>query len=231
VDEALSGAEMLDLIKKKKYHIIFLDHMMPEMDGVEAMKLLKQAARAKNRETRFVALTANAVSGAREMFHAEGFDGFIPKPIETGELERVLCRILPISKVRITQGESREGSSHDSRGYYGDELGVERCFGDRDLFNRLRRIFVEEMPHNLRVFRSAYATGTMEPYSVRLRSLRDGARIIGEEELVRRARRLEQAIADSDTIRVQKGHADLCTYYEECVQAIRERLEKEGYFV
>ena len=79
--------------------MIFMDHMMPEMDGVEAMKLIKSAAEDLGRNIIVVALTANAVSGAREMFLREGFDGFIAKPINTADFERVMLRLLSGSKM------------------------------------------------------------------------------------------------------------------------------------
>jgi CheY-like chemotaxis protein len=102
-ETAASGQESLDKFRDKTYDIIFMDHMMPEMDGVEAMKRLKQMAREKDRNILIVALTANAVSGAKEMFLNEGFDGFIAKPIDIMEFERVMKRILPPRNVRYEE--------------------------------------------------------------------------------------------------------------------------------
>ena len=67
---------------------------MPEMDGVEAMKIIKTIAGEQNKKTAVIALTANAVSGAREMFMKEGFDGFIAKPMSIPEFEHVMLRVL-----------------------------------------------------------------------------------------------------------------------------------------
>ena len=72
-----------------------MDHMMPEMDGVEAMKKIRAIEKDKGSDVKIVALTANAVSGAREMFLKEGFDGFISKPIDLNDFERVMKRVLP----------------------------------------------------------------------------------------------------------------------------------------
>ena len=94
VDTAASGREAIRKCRDNDYDLIFMDHMMPEMDGVEAMKLIKAAARDVGKEIIVVALTANAVSGAREMFIKEGFDGFIAKPINTADFERVMQRVL-----------------------------------------------------------------------------------------------------------------------------------------
>ena len=94
IDTAGSGKEAIRKFRDNDYDLIFMDHMMPEMDGVEAMKLIKAAAADLDRSIPIVALTANAVSGAREMFMKEGFDGFIAKPINIADFERVMLRVL-----------------------------------------------------------------------------------------------------------------------------------------
>ena len=94
IDTAGSGKESIRKFRENDYDLIFMDHMMPEMDGVEAMKQIKAAARDLSKNIIVVALTANAVSGAREMFIKEGFDGFIAKPINRADFERVMQRVL-----------------------------------------------------------------------------------------------------------------------------------------
>ncbi len=94
IDTAGSGKESIARFRDNEYDLIFMDHMMPEMDGVEAMKQIKSLASDLDRQIAVIALTANAVSGAREMFIQEGFDGFIAKPIHTSDFERVLLRVL-----------------------------------------------------------------------------------------------------------------------------------------
>ena len=99
VDTAPGGWEAIEACEEKDYDVIFMDHMMPQMDGVEAMKHLRMNAARRRKKLCIVALTANAISSAREMFLSEGFDGFIPKPIVVTELERVLKHILPASAI------------------------------------------------------------------------------------------------------------------------------------
>ena len=94
-DTAQSGREAIKKYESGEYDIVFMDHMMPEMDGVEAMKQIRQIAASDGRAPIVIALTANALSGAREMFMKEGFDGFIAKPIDIGVFERVMKRVLP----------------------------------------------------------------------------------------------------------------------------------------
>ena len=99
VSTAASGPEAIQMCSTEDYALVFMDHMMPEMDGVEAMKRIRFNASRFRKEICIVALTANAISSAKEMFLSEGFDGFIPKPIEISELERVLKRVLPKSAI------------------------------------------------------------------------------------------------------------------------------------
>ncbi len=106
-DTAESGMEALEKYNKEDYDVIFMDHMMPEMDGVEAMKRLREQAARKGKKPVFVALTANALSGAKEMFMKEGFDGFIAKPIDTGVFERVMKNVLPEDMIHF-EGRSEE---------------------------------------------------------------------------------------------------------------------------
>ena len=106
VDTAGSGKEAIRKFRENDYDLIFMDHMMPEMDGVEAMKQIKAVAADLDRKVIVIALTANAVSGAREMFIREGFDGFIAKPINTSDYERVMLRVLPADRISY-EGRSR----------------------------------------------------------------------------------------------------------------------------
>ncbi len=95
VDTAESGKDAIKKYEDNDFDVIFMDHMMPEMDGVETMKHIRQVADASYRKPVIIALTANALSGAREMFMKEGFDGFIAKPIDIREFERVMKNVLP----------------------------------------------------------------------------------------------------------------------------------------
>ena len=97
-ETAESGREAIDKCNVKKYDIIFMDHMMPEMDGIETTHLLKKECKL-NRRTPIVALTANAVSGMKQVFKDSGMADFISKPIEIKVLSRVLREWMPKSKI------------------------------------------------------------------------------------------------------------------------------------
>ena len=95
VDTCLSGKEAVARCEAIPYDIIFLDHMMPGFDGVQTLKKIRELLSGAYQDLPVIALTANTVSGAREMFRSEGFTEFVPKPIERTVLERVLRKVLP----------------------------------------------------------------------------------------------------------------------------------------
>ncbi|MBR1486385.1 MAG: response regulator, partial [Synergistaceae bacterium] len=103
IDTASSGLEMLQMIRMNHYDMIFLDHRMPGMDGIEAFHAMKKITDGINFNTPVVALTANAVLGARQLYIDEGFSDYISKPIDTVRLEQVLLEYLP--KDFIIKGE------------------------------------------------------------------------------------------------------------------------------
>ena len=102
VETVLSGMESIELVKQNKYDIIFMDHMMPQMDGIETVAQIKELGDFPSKDATIIALTANAISGAKEMFLNNGFDDFIAKPIKVNELEEKLLQYLPKEKIKYT---------------------------------------------------------------------------------------------------------------------------------
>ena len=99
IDTATSGEECLALAKKNSYDVILLDHMMPQMDGVETFQKLRENTSGLNYGTPVIALTANAIEGAKEEYKALGFDDYLSKPIKGEELEDMIRRYLPEDKI------------------------------------------------------------------------------------------------------------------------------------
>lgn len=92
---ANSGESCLELVKQNRYDIIFLDHMMPTMDGIETLQNMKKLEDNLSKEAAVVVLTANAIAGAREMYLEQGFDDYLSKPIDSQELESTIRKYLP----------------------------------------------------------------------------------------------------------------------------------------
>ncbi len=94
LDTALSGAEAITMTQKTKYDLIFMDYLMPEMNGVEAFHKIRDDQDNPNRETPTIVLTANAVVGAREQYLAEGFAEYLSKPVKQAELVAMIEHFL-----------------------------------------------------------------------------------------------------------------------------------------
>ena len=102
IDTAPSGAEALTKTLNKMYNVIFMDHLMPEMDGIECHRKIRAQVGGMCRESKIVALTANAGGENRALYEAEGFDGYLVKPVSGEELEKELYRLLPSDLVYVT---------------------------------------------------------------------------------------------------------------------------------
>ncbi len=133
MDEAMSGKDCLKLCDKQKYDLIILDYRMPEMDGIETLKLLRENTNGKNYTTTVVALTANAIAGARERFLSEGFDDYITKPVDGNRLEELLLMYLPSDKVKYSNAvhvesevvqPEKESPGHKQPESWRDSLGI-----------------------------------------------------------------------------------------------------------
>ena len=108
VDTCLSGREAVVQCSSVSYDIIFLDHMMPGFDGVETLKKIREIHNGIYQDLPVIALTANTVSGARDMFRSEGFTEFVPKPIERTVLERVLRKVLPKGCIQYSMSPTKD---------------------------------------------------------------------------------------------------------------------------
>ncbi len=95
IDTAESGAEAIEKMKESRYDIVFLDHMMPEMDGVETLSRIKSDPDIDSESTPIIALTANAISGVDKMYREHGFADYLSKPVDPISLEKILLKYLP----------------------------------------------------------------------------------------------------------------------------------------
>lgn len=115
VTMASSGPEALEKLNTPEFDCVFLDHMMPDMDGVETLHKLRQKPGLYYQSLPVIAFTANAIGGAREMFMAEGFNDFIAKPIELSVLERILRRYIPAQmQIPVEEEEAAAAGKPDS---------------------------------------------------------------------------------------------------------------------
>ena len=107
VDLATSGEQCLNFMQKKKYDIVFLDHMMPGMDGVETLHRMKELENNLSPDVPVIALTANALSGAKDQYYDYGFDDYLSKPVDYSDLEKTILSYLPKEKIHPIEEEAK----------------------------------------------------------------------------------------------------------------------------
>jgi len=110
IDLCFSGEEAIEEVKRNLYDLVFMDHMMPKMDGIEATKLIREMGNGNPHYASLpiIALTANAVAGTKEMFLSNGFNDFLSKPIDTARLNVILGRWLPKEKQEKLNADAME---------------------------------------------------------------------------------------------------------------------------
>ena len=252
VSTATSGTESIEMCRDHAYDIIFMDHMMAGMDGVEAMKKIRTDVKGLNHDIPIVALTANAMSSAKQMFIAEGFDGFVSKPIEIEELERTMKRVLPADLISFeseegldTINESTEKSETDSADASAEieessdsikdklarlgidiETGLMYCGGDTDLYDELILQFAEEASDKRKKLRAFYNDKDMKNYEIIIHAAKSTSKMIGAGELSDDAMKLEHAAHDFDMNYIDENHSRVIDDYKKITDGILEAYGK-----
>lgn len=244
-----SGMKALELCEKEEFDLIFLDHMMPGMDGVETLKRLRSFFAETGKSAVVIAFTANAVSGAREMFYREGFDEFVSKPIEMVELERVLRNVLPDSRIRFVDKEYKPESggklSADAQKETAKQAddhktalleqagihiqnGLQYCLDDMAFYEELLLKFAGDAGKKQEDMTGFFAREDWENYRILVHALKSTARMIGADELSEQAKRLEDAAKDQDTAYIGTHHEEVLIKYRDTVQGIRRAFGGEA---
>ncbi|MDR2541840.1 MAG: transporter substrate-binding domain-containing protein [Treponema sp.] len=206
-ETASSGKQAIKMIRENNYDLVFMDHMMPEMDGIEATKIL--------RETGFklpiIALTANAIAGAREEYIAAGMDDLLNKPINKSLLNQLLLFWLPQEKVNIITNESiiRNGNKKPAVARFWQkveqikglsvETGLDRVSGQRDVLEKSFKLTIKEIEKCDRNLKTFLASNDLRNFSIEVHSMKGSLANIGVMELSKRAFELETAADNGDS--------------------------------
>jgi signal transduction histidine kinase/CheY-like chemotaxis protein/HPt (histidine-containing phosphotransfer) domain-containing protein len=208
VDLCSSGSQAIEKIKLESYNLVFMDHMMPEMDGIEA------TARIRMWETELkeqgvvrsavpiIALTANAVVGMKEMFIEKGFNDFLAKPIDISKLDEVLARwITKEKRERRTEKEMEMEqekttlTNGSAAGISGVDIqkGISMTGGKMIFYRQVMDLFCEDAQERLSVMQNAPETADLSEFVIHVHSLKSASASIGAAEMSRCAAELEAA--------------------------------------
>ena len=226
-DYAGSGQEAVDKSAQKHYDIIFMDHMMPVMDGIEAAHIIRKSGAPTVDGTRIIALTANAVNGMKEMFLSEGFDDFVSKPIEMEQLERVLKKYLKMTLTAETP-EKAESDGWEVPAGADAELCKKYSGGDYGVFLAACESYRDDGREKIERMCALEAAGDAGGYAIEAHALKSTSLTLGMSELSEAAKKLELAGKRGSAEEISAGHGLLIEQYKSFLAALEEFLKKHG---
>jgi len=219
---ATSGKEAIEMLRMEKYNLIFMDHMMPEMDGIETTKRIREMGI----NTPIIALTANAVTSAKEMLLVSGMDDFIAKPIVKEQLYEILAKWIPDSKYidpQIEEVVSIKNRVLEDQGFWEKidkiedlsfNIGLERVSGQIDIYKDTLKLFIKETQKYIMVLAELLAANDLHNFTIQAHSIKSSLANIGAMNLSAKAYELESAASRNDI--------DFCTTH---LQSFSEELD------
>ncbi len=232
--EASSGAEAIKMVRDTRFNIIFMDHMMPEMDGIEATRIIREDCGVNGRTPIVIALTANAMAGVREKFLNNGFQDFIAKPLDRKPLNEVLSRWIPnaykqkavhentvshgpeirFDDIQIEGIDVEEAKKHHS-GKVEDYLELLQlyCLDGQRKHGHLKQLLEDE---------------DITDYGIEVHGLKSASANVGAMELSAQAREHEEAAMRGDIAFIKMHSAELLAGYDRQVKAIQHFLEQQA---
>ncbi len=220
-----SGRETIELLRKEKFDILFLDHMMPEMDGIETLAALKEENLVNG--TVVIALTANAVVGAEEQYLNAGFDGYLSKPIMVDDIEKALRKYLPADAVKTTQDEVVIESSSTSLTIekarslgLNVEAGIGYACGEEDFYLELLTDYANGASEKCSELVSYLEKGDLKNYEILVHSLKSSSKTVGADDVSAQAKALEEASKNGDTDFVNAHHGQFIKDFTDLANAL-----------
>ncbi len=245
VSKATSGREALEMIKSMDYDFIFMDHMMPEMDGIETLHQIRKKSGNYYQKVPVIALTANAIAGMREKFLLEGFTDFLEKPIERSVLERVLRRnisaekLLPVTETvneqkqkvadedvpdsKMEDREEETSQVEDPDAVEGLDLqsGLLYC-GGRVGYRRILKCHSQTGEANRRNIEQLYQQQKWTEYTIAVHGVKSAMKSIGAVELSEQAKALEMAGKENDIAYIRAHHDEMLAEYQRVIENIQK---------
>ncbi|MDE7297733.1 MAG: response regulator, partial [Lachnospiraceae bacterium] len=231
ITEAESGPEAIELVKRKLFDIIFMDHMMPMMDGIEAVQKIRKDCGENGKKPVIIALTANAMEGVRESFLANGFQDFITKPIDRRAMHAVLLKWIPQDK-RIKGGAWIAGRQSNDvfrkviiEGIDTDEVAG-HYNGSIEEYNELLTLYCLDGKRKLKVLQELWQEQDYEGYGIEVHALKSASANVGAMRLSSRAKEQEKAVNRGDLALVDRCVPKLLAEYEEQLGHIQSYLDE-----
>lgn len=226
--EAESGPEAIELVRTAWYDIIFMDHMMPGMDGIEAAEIIRRDCGENGAAPVIIALTANAMEGMREHFLEHGFQDFIAKPLDRKELNDILLRWVP-EKYRQSEIREEECKPLNPAKFQIDGINMDAAMqyysGDEDGFIELLEIYCMDGKRKIPLLYELVETDILR-YQIEVHGLKSASANIGALGVSAMAREQENAAAQGDRELIGQKFPLLMAEYETLLANIGQFLEQ-----
>lgn len=246
---AASGVQCIDAVENNKYDIIFLDHMMPGMDGIETLQQLL-SKKLIDENSVVIALTANAIVGARERYLEAGFTDYLSKPIDIDKLEEKLIKYIPEEKVSYRKtsdenananggasgnqsevseaalnGENAE-AAEEKTGVLDHELALKFLLGDEEAYNEIAEVYIETSNDKIADLDKFYDEKDWKSFSVVVHGIKSSSLSVGAQKLSDLAKAMEYASEEGNADFVEENYFTLLTMYQEVLTELRNYLEE-----
>ena len=222
IDTVLSGKEALEKVKKTEYDILFIDHRMPELDGIETLHEMRKMKKNLCKDKPCIALTANAISGVKQMYLDEGFSDYLSKPVNPEKLEDMIRQYLPKEYLENYNSEpefdfsdsENEKADFDLSGIKGIDLeaALKNCGGKELLITTMRKYYDSIDSHAAEI-QKYFDKEDWENYGTKVHSLKSSSRLIGAIELSEQAEYLENCADENKIEEIQKNHKSLMNLF------------------
>jgi len=229
IDVCQSGAEAIELVSGKSYDIVFMDHMMPEMDGIEAAAKIRSLEGEEYKRLPIVALTANAVSGVREMFLQNGFNDFLAKPIETVKLNAILDAWLPKDKKTpyVAEENDEYAPAFEIPGI-DVSAGVQMTGGNERNYLRALSAFYKDGLEKLAQIADSFERGDAKTYAAAAHAVKGAGASVGAMKLSSFAKALELAAKNENLDYIRDNHETFTDEFKTLLSNIRYVVTPEN---
>ncbi|MCI5726924.1 MAG: response regulator [Clostridium sp.] len=204
-----SGRECLELVKHNRYDIIFLDHMMPEMDGIETLNKMKVQKENISRESKVIALTANAIKGAREKYLEAGFEDYVEKPINSKILGSIIQKNLSQDLIEFIKKENEE-FSNVAFGLFENMEEIIENVGGLDTYNEILKNYylaIDCIENEINeYFEKIDVDDNLKNYTIKVHALKSSAKTIGAKDLAELAQEMEYYGKNGEVDKIKLNH-------------------------
>ena len=230
IDIATSGNECLKKVHEKNYHMIFMDQMMPIMDGIETAERIRMFPEKEKKNIPIIALTANAIRGSRELFIEKGFQDYISKPIDLKILERILLTYLPAEYIEYVDRENPDVSLGGVISIPGVNVdkGLANYGDSRNRYIQILKYFYEDGESQIERIRTQISNNKIDEYVYEVHALKGLAGGIGAAELEDCVRMQEKYARNNEVDNILSSVDEMIEKYEMLLANIKFVLLENG---